>query len=262
MFEYHDQWEEQGEENTTERTQVQDEELPLAERTAQHDASMRELLGGDENFEKSQLFRLGHQETSWILAEVEGICISAPGEWLKCEHVQKMLYDLLGYEDKDEFEDAIKGSFESFLSLMPHFEIKTEDDLAWFRMLDMPNGTPKKITIEIKSIPDLYRVVLKPPEARIIIPELEFEIGRSNEKTINTIWNHIAQAVFNLGLQAKQGTWSEDVLNKVSDTLGALNNLLDVNQPWTFVIDDPSGTCICKPEIGVLTEMQGSHVEN
>jgi len=255
--------EEQGAEaNTTESTQVQDEEVPLAERTAQHDATMRDLLGGEENFENSQLFRLGHQETAWILAEVEGICISAPEEWLKCEHVQKMLFDLLGYEDKDEFEDAIKGTFDNFLSYMPHFETKIEDDATWFRMVDIPKGTPQKITIEIKSIPDLYRVVLKSPDATIIIPELEFEIGRTNEKTINTIWNHIGQAVFNLGLQAKEGTWSEDVLNKVSDTLAALNNLLDVNQPWTFVIDDPEGTCICKPEVGVFTELQGSLAEN
>ena len=55
-------------------------------------------------------------------------------------------------------------------------------------------------------------------------------------------------------MEAKQGNWDDSTLNRVSDTLNDLNNLLDVNEPWTFIVDDPTGTCICKPETSLNVE--------
>merc|ERR1712146_540329 len=100
-----------------------------------------------------------------------------------------------------------------------------------FRMKAIPMGDPRCIVIEVNCIRDLYKVVLKPANATILIPKLEFEIGPGGDKEINTIWNHLAQAIFNLGLEAKKGEWDDHTLNGVARTLDQLNELLDVNEP-------------------------------
>jgi len=206
------------------------------------DAVATSTLSRDE-IEDQQLARLGHQETTWILQEIEGICESAPEEFLRCDYVLPMLIGVLGYEDMDEFEDAIKGSFEVFLQHMPHFETEfnEEANVLTFRMAPEEPEEPRQLLIPVTSIADLYKVVLKPADAQVLIPELEFYIMESQEKQINTIWNHLASSIFNLGLEAKQGTWDDNTVNRVTDTLLALNRLLDVEDPWTFIVKDPSG---------------------
>ena len=47
-----------------------------------------------------------------------------PTSWLPVEQVGSMLTHELGYEDKDEFEDALKGSFEDFCKTLPHIELR------------------------------------------------------------------------------------------------------------------------------------------
>ena len=92
----------------------------------------------------------------------------------------RMLAQDLGYEDVDELEDALKGELGEFISLMPHFESKriesnSEDKSAeiQFRMGELPTGEPQCIEIKVESVRDLYRVVLKPAGARIIIPQVK-----------------------------------------------------------------------------------------
>ena len=40
--------------------------------------------------------------------------------------VSQLLCQELGYEDVNEFEDAIQGEFKDFLTVMPHIETREE----------------------------------------------------------------------------------------------------------------------------------------
>jgi hypothetical protein len=55
------------------------------------------------------------------------------------------------------------------------------------------------MTVAITSTQDLWRVCLKSKWARIEIPELEFEISADGKRHVDSIYNHIASAVYNLG---------------------------------------------------------------
>jgi len=81
------------------------------------------------------------------------------------------------------------------------------------------------MTVRINSTKDLWRVCLKSPHARIEIPELEFEISADGKRHIDSVYNHIAAAVYNLGNYVRQagGALSEDHKSKILDTVIALN---------------------------------------
>jgi C4-type Zn-finger protein len=55
------------------------------------------------------------------------------------------------------------------------------------------------MTVTVSSTSDLWRVCLKSKWARIEIPELEFEISADGKRHTDSIYNHIASAVYNLG---------------------------------------------------------------
>lgn len=44
----------------------------------------------------------------------------------------------------------------------------------------------------------MNRVVMKGPNAWIEVPELEFEIAASGKRVIDTVYNHVAGAIFEL----------------------------------------------------------------
>jgi len=195
-----------------------------------------------------QLSKLGHQECSWILTEIEGICQNTGDNWLETGRIAPMLAKQMGYEDVDELEDALKGTLAEFIALMPHFETQRPQGVHQFRMRPSQPSEPKCIRVRVESVPDLYTVILKPGNSRIIIPSLEFEIGENEEKVVDTIYNHIAAAILNLSLQSQQGGWGEEILDRVTDTLMQLNALLDVHDPFDVIIRDRTGTSIVKPE--------------
>lgn len=58
---------------------------------------------------------------------------------------------------------------------------------------------PVKMTVKVNSTTDLWRVCLKSKWATIEIPELEFEISADGKRRTDSIYNHIASAVYNLG---------------------------------------------------------------
>jgi hypothetical protein len=64
---------------------------------------------------------------------------------------------------------------------------------------------PPPTTLQVESTKDLWRVCLKSPHATVEIPELEFEISADGKKRIDSLYNHIAQAVFNLGNHVQVG---------------------------------------------------------
>lgn len=200
----------------------------------------------------------GHLEELWTGYTQDGDGNPNGCEWLPVEQVANLMCQELGYEDVAEFEDALHGTFPAFLDALPH--VTRRKDEATGRELfqlrpDPPRSEwrPVTMTARITSTADLWRVCLKSKHARVEIPELEFEISADGKRHIDSIYNHIAAAVYNLGNyvgQANTGL-SEDHKNKIMDTVIALNILLDVEKPFTVVLHDPSGTSEYKPMEGV-----------
>ncbi|KAK9702978.1 hypothetical protein K7432_010976 [Basidiobolus ranarum] len=187
----------------------------------------------------------GHQEVDRLIEELEKLYAETPAEWLATEVVEKLMCAELGYEDRDEFEDALNGSFIQFLEALPNVEIsQNERGFSQFKFkpeLPREEWKPKKFSVKITSIPQLWNVCLKSPYARAEIPELEFEFGLDRRTRIDTIYNYVASAVFNLATHVEMSHLSEDQKDKTVDCISSLNALLDVAEPWTWVLHDPSG---------------------
>mmetsp|Transcript_2250 Transcript_2250/g.3414 ORF Transcript_2250/g.3414 Transcript_2250/m.3414 type:complete len:233 (-) Transcript_2250:759-1457(-) len=228
-------------------------------------------MGGDTS-ELDAKIDLSHQEMERLVSELErmydSFCVfvdengnkSSTGcEWLPVNGISQALYEDLGYEDLAEFEDALGCDFTTFLSKLPLVEIKEEDGRKYFKILLPPPRSewkPVKMTFIVQNRQDLWKVCLKSAHATIEIPELEFEISVDGKKKIDSIYNHIASAIFNLGNYVgdarRVGSLSLDHAEKIMDTVENLNKLLDVEKPFTWIVHDPSGTSVMKPTTGVL----------
>eukprot|EP00039_Didymoeca_costata_P010970 m.149828 g.149828 ORF g.149828 m.149828 type:complete len:276 (+) comp15019_c3_seq2:307-1134(+) len=225
-------------------------------------------IGGDD-----YILNLGNQEVERILNEVEENCdlvVETAGKdaWLPSEGIQNIMIANLGYEDVDQFEDALGGTFQQFLNALPHMETKIQDDGSSvdgqfvFKLKTPPAAYEThgiKMTIKVSESKDLWRTLMKSPEATIIIPELEFEIGASVKRQIDAVYNHCTTACFNLGqhIRDQGGSMSADTKEKIADCIDQVNNLLDIPHPWDLVIVDPSGKSIVEPNEGVKVELLG-----
>lgn len=195
---------------------------------------------------------VSHQEIDNILTELEEIYKNQPTDWLGVNDIGQMLAHMM-YEDLDEFEDAIKGSFEDFVRALPHCETKDEGGKLLFRVKPDPPLSERrhlKLTIEVRSTADLMqRVLMKAPDAAIIFPSNEFEIGADSKRAINTLYNHIAVAKQNLSIHAEQNAahlTAEHQL-RIMETCDELERMLDVEEPFVMTVDDPSGLSELKP---------------
>jgi ZPR1 zinc-finger domain len=174
----------------------------------------------------------------------------------------------LGYEDIDEFEDALKSTFAEFLAVLPHVEITTwEDGRQFFKIKPEPpreSWTPSKMTFTVNNTADLWRACFKSQYARIEIPELEFEISADGKRHIDSIYNHIGSAIYNLGNHVKgaAGMLSDDHANKIMDTVIVLNQFLDVPKPFTWIVHDPAGLSDMKPLEGITVVRGADAVES
>merc|ERR1712159_842044 len=102
----------------------------------------------------------------------------------------------------------------------------------------------RKLRFQVTDPKDLWRACLRSRHARIEIPELEFEIGCNDKRHIDSIYNHIGLAIFELGQFAKSHQ-DKGVQDKIYDTCISLNEYLDVAAPFHWVIHDPSGLARC-----------------
>uniref|UniRef100_A0A7S0QV38 ZPR1 jelly-roll domain-containing protein n=1 Tax=Pyramimonas obovata TaxID=1411642 RepID=A0A7S0QV38_9CHLO len=198
---------------------------------------------------------ISHQEMDRIIGELEAIYQSQPTAWLPVESIGMMLTHELGYEDLDEFHDALKCTFSQFLESLPHIEIQEVDGKEKFRVKPPPPPEArggKVSTLRMTSRQDLWRVCLKSPNATASIPEIEFEIGADSKRHIDSVYNHVAGAIFNLSqyVSSHTGMPNED-REKIAATVDQLSQLLDMQQPWTWVISDPDGMSEFKPSAGV-----------
>lgn len=95
------------------------------------------------------------------------------------------------------------------------------------------------LTFPVTKREDLQVVCAKSPAATITIPEIEFSIGNDGKRAVDTLYNHIGQALFQLEFYASH--CDEEKKAAINATLEELRKCLDVESPWTWVVEDPSG---------------------
>lgn len=212
---------------------------------------------------KQDVFKIDyrHQEIDRILLELEAnyeAVIQASGgweSWMPAEGLAMFLMQQLGYEDDEQFEDALGGTFDQFVDALPHFESKVNDEegstkgMKLIRMTK-PEGGGRGVTktLTVSKSADLWRILFKSPRGTISIPKLEFEMGASQKRQIDGVYNYISTAIFNLTQHATQGYCSQEDAKKILHTVEELSNLLDIQEPWEFVVTDPTGMSFFDPE--------------
>lgn len=214
---------------------------------------------------------VSHQEIERILGEVESWYFAAADqagvEWLPLDGIRNFLFNDLGYEDLDEFEDALHGTFEEFLGAFPHVELKKEmckvedekeDNFGeevekfFIKLRQLEKGPPRKLVLKVETSGQLLTTCLMQAEdATIEIPSLEFMIGAANKRRIDSLYNHIVTAKENLENHAKQLGESSAEATGIMETVRSLSAALDVEAPFEIVLNDPYGQSEFKPDTGV-----------
>eukprot|EP00440_Ansanella_granifera_P076768 gb/GFBE01083302.1/.p1 GENE.gb/GFBE01083302.1/~~gb/GFBE01083302.1/.p1 ORF type:complete len:175 (+),score=63.29 gb/GFBE01083302.1/:1-525(+) len=166
----------------------------------------------------------------------------------------------LGYEDQDEFEDAIQGTFEDFLAKFPHMEVKEVEGKKLFKMNLPSPGPPRKLTFTVKDSAQLLDVtLLKDEEADLEIPHLEFVKGASRKREIDSLYFHLSTSADELeqhaGALIEAGNVEQK--EKVLKAVNSLRSLLDVETSFDVVIIDRRGLSEFKPMDGVQVEELG-----
>jgi ZPR1 zinc-finger domain len=201
-------------------------------------------------------FDIGHQELSRIILELEEYSAQFPESFnIPMEAAYQWLCVQLGYEDNDELEDAIKGTLQEFLQRLPQFKVSSESYV--FAPLPV-SMKPRRLKISINTTRDLFNVLIRGPDSRIEIPEIEFEMGAPGTRQIDTIYNYIGGAIFQLGEYIKNFKPDNDTFDKLYATLLTLNSMLDVEEPFTVVVHDKCGDCAFQPmdQVEILEDTQ------
>ncbi|NXA63152.1 ZPR1 protein, partial [Mohoua ochrocephala] len=100
-----------------------------------------------------------------------------------------------------------------------------------------------RYVLAVTSRQDMNREVVKTDCASARIPELDFEIPAFSQKgVLTTIEGMIDRAVAGLEQdQPARRATDKEVARKIDEFIGKLRQLKEVNSPFTFIIDDPSG---------------------
>mmetsp|Transcript_93562 Transcript_93562/g.213954 ORF Transcript_93562/g.213954 Transcript_93562/m.213954 type:complete len:172 (+) Transcript_93562:211-726(+) len=167
----------------------------------------------------------------------------------------QFLVGCMGYEDEDEFEDAIHCSFDTFIRALPNCECKEEAGVLLFRFKKLV-GDPKptRLTLRVAAREDLWRVLLRSADCVIRIPELEFEVQAEYKRCIDSVYNHLIAARTGLETYCRGGTLQAEEMEKVEETITQISGLLDLDQAFTCIVEDPTGASCFKPMDGVLVE--------
>ncbi|KAJ3154694.1 hypothetical protein HDU89_007933 [Geranomyces variabilis] len=202
--------------------------------------------------------KLSHQETSRIIDEIEKAYALMGVEWLPVDNIANLLCNELGYEDIPEFEEAMGGPFTELLDTLPDVRTQTDEQgILRFRVEpepDQKDWVPRTLVINVTDRAQLWNVLLKSPYASVEIPEMEFAIQRNGAKRVDSLYNHIGNAIFELGAHVRTVPLTRDHNDKIVDCIGSLNELLDVPMPWTCCVLDPSG-------ISRFSDMSGVEIE-
>mmetsp|Transcript_21029 Transcript_21029/g.68055 ORF Transcript_21029/g.68055 Transcript_21029/m.68055 type:complete len:233 (-) Transcript_21029:96-794(-) len=204
------------------------------------------------------LHELGHQELDRIVKEIEQLYVSSKADFLPVALLKRHLPLELGYEDIDELEDAVHGTVEDLICAMPNLELlqMAEDGKWMFRVKEPPAEVlrrgPTLLTFRVTSTKDLFRVCLKAPGATMYIQENEFHIGADSERSIDTLYQHLSRAAYNLGEYVKYAELSEEHKMRIMETVMELQAMLDVEEPFVIELRDESGLSMIEPADGVV----------
>lgn len=205
-------------------------------------------------------FDVSHQEIERILSEVEAWYFAALDqagvEWLPVQGITNFLFNDLGYEDIDEFEDAIQGSFTDFLNAFPHMELRKEGEgetEKWFiKVRRLEPGLPRRLAFTVeKSGQLLTTTFMKAPDADLEIPCLELVIGADSKRHIDSLYQHIVAARDDLENNAQALAETAEQQAKIGEIVRRLGELLDVEEPFEVVVNDPSALSEFSPAEGV-----------
>lgn len=206
-----------------------------------------------EGFSKN----VSHQEIERILSEVETwwetAYEQAGVDWLPLDGITNFLFNDLGYEDVDEFEDAIQGSFHEFLNAFPHIELKEETSEKWFIRVRKPKpGPPRQLRLTLVDSKQLLNTCfLKAIDAELEIPDIELTIGADSKRHIDSLYQHLVTAYENLENHAQLLGEGSAESSKIMEAVRTLKTLLDVQKPFEIVVTDPHGLSEFKPSDGV-----------
>jgi hypothetical protein len=190
---------------------------------------------------------------------------AGPDAWLTVSAAAQICIRDLGYEDEGELEDALRGSLASFIDAMPHLDYKIQDEPGValgkpvFRLRPPPPAAeryPRKVTLRVRSSQDLWRVLIKQTDCIVEVPHLEFELS-PDRRQIDTLYNHLTRAIFNLGGHARLQGVPENHRAAIVDTVEGLSAALDCAEEYDIVIHDPSGLSTLHPETGCEVEKLG-----
>ena len=234
----------------------------------------------DSNFGAAMLdgfaVDVSHQEIERIVVELEELYKSQPGEWLPIAGIGAYLASELGYEDIDEFEDALKSDFKTFIGKLPHVRVSVvESELQpgtfreVFRVCSSSNASsnasnatadanaPRVMRLRVKTREDLWRVFMKSPNAELEIPEIDFRVGGDAKRVVDSVYNHVAAAVFNLETHVSHmasSATSRAEREGIEKTCESLRKMLDLEREFTLTVYDYEGASAFKPDDGVDVE--------
>eukprot|EP01130_Rhizamoeba_saxonica_P009745 TRINITY_DN3976_c0_g1_i1.p1 TRINITY_DN3976_c0_g1~~TRINITY_DN3976_c0_g1_i1.p1 ORF type:complete len:528 (+),score=155.86 TRINITY_DN3976_c0_g1_i1:50-1633(+) len=99
------------------------------------------------------------------------------------------------------------------------------------------------ISLRVTSLEDLNRQVVKSDTATIAIPHLEFEIPPETQKgVLSTVEGVISKARDGLEhVQPLRRIQTPEVAERIDSFIARLNECLEVNEPFVFIIVDPAG---------------------
>eukprot|EP00405_Crypthecodinium_cohnii_P018564 CAMPEP_0206464800 /NCGR_PEP_ID=MMETSP0324_2-20121206/27435_1 /ASSEMBLY_ACC=CAM_ASM_000836 /TAXON_ID=2866 /ORGANISM="Crypthecodinium cohnii, Strain Seligo" /LENGTH=243 /DNA_ID=CAMNT_0053937507 /DNA_START=199 /DNA_END=930 /DNA_ORIENTATION=+ len=202
---------------------------------------------------------VSHQEIERILGEVEQWWESANEQagidFLPVAGIENFLMNDLGYEDMDEFEDALQGSFTDFLGAFPHIEVKEVEGKKLFKVNHRKPGPPRTLTVRVDNTKMLLDTTfLKAPDAELEIPSLEFSICAENKRHIDSLYNHLVACRDELETHCASLPSEDAERTEILKVVEALTGLLDVETPFDIVINDPSGLSEFQPSDKVVVE--------
>lgn len=157
--------------------------------------------------------------------------------WIRINDITGWMCGELGYEDADELEDALGGSFTDWMKSHPLIDVTLDDKgREQFQVILEPlpeEWVPRRYTLHITERSQLWNVLFKSRHATFAIPEIEFEIYPEGHKhKSDALYNHIANAMNNL---------ERDMAFNCADVIESLQKVLDVEEPFTVIVEDHTG---------------------
>lgn len=95
---------------------------------------------------------------------------------------------------------------------------------------------------------------MRAPGSSIEIPEIEFYAGGDMKRQIDSMYNHLSQACFNLESHVQHMATcavNPEEQQGILGTIQRLRQMLDLEEPCTIVIRCPTGETAFKPMDGI-----------